>query len=59
MTRLTTRTALAALLLVACSPPAPVEHYGFLTKLGRDTIAVESVTRSGDRVTSDAVDRFP
>ena len=35
------------------------ERYGFITRLGLDTIAVESVTRSGDRVTSDAVDRFP
>lgn len=59
-----TRSDLAALAvtmfaLVACAADTPPERYGFLTLLGRDTIAVESVTRSGDIVTSDAVDRFP
>jgi hypothetical protein len=49
----------AALLLVACGRTLPTEHYGFITMLGRDTIAVESVTRSGNTVTSEAVDRFP
>jgi hypothetical protein len=53
------RFALAALLLVACSPAAPEERYGFITRLGRDTIAVESVTRRGSTVAIDAVDRFP
>jgi hypothetical protein len=54
------RLALAALLLLAaCAPTAPAERYGFLTRLGRDTIAVESVTRRGNTLTSDAVDRFP
>ena len=38
---------------------SPTEHYGFITKLGTDTIAVESVTRQGNTVTSDEVDRFP
>ena len=41
------RLALAALLLLAaCAPAAPAERYGFLTRLGRDTIAAESVTRT-------------
>ena len=53
------RLALAALLALACAPAGPVERYGFLTTLGRDTIAVESVTRRANTVTSDAVDRFP
>jgi hypothetical protein len=53
------RFVLAALLLAACGTPAPVERYGFITRLGNDTIAVESVTRQGASVTSDAVDRFP
>lgn len=48
-----------AFLLNACVHTPPAEHYGFLTLLGRDTIAVESVTRSGSTVTSEAVDRFP
>ena len=46
------------LLLVSCNTP-PTEHYGFITQLGRDTIAVESVTRQGNTLTSDEVDRFP
>jgi hypothetical protein len=53
------RLALAALALLACRPAAPAEQYGFLARLGRDTVSVESVTRRGNRVTSDAVDRFP
>src|ERR1700750_1088785 len=38
---------------------SPVEHYGFITRLGADTIAVENITRQGDIVTSDEGDRFP
>jgi hypothetical protein len=53
------RFALVALFALACAPAAPTERYGFITRLGRDTIAVESVTRRGNTVTSDAVDRFP
>src|SRR6476660_468065 len=49
----------AGLALVACRPSQPEEHYGFVTRLGRDTIAVERVTRQGNRVTSDEADRFP
>ena len=54
-----TRHVLAVLLLAACAPAAPEERYGFVTLLGRDTIAVERVTRRGNDVTVDAVDRFP
>jgi hypothetical protein len=50
---------LAALACLACGTAAPAQRYGFITRLGRDTIAVESVTRRGSTVTSDAVDRFP
>ena len=53
------RFALLALAAVACTPGAPAEHYGFVARLGRDTVSVEQVTRSGNTVTSDAVDRFP
>ena len=53
------RLLLAALACLACGTTAPAQRYGFITRLGRDTIAVESVTRRGSTVTSDAVDRFP
>ncbi len=54
-----TRLTLAALALLACGPAGPTERYGFVTRLGRDTVAVERVTRRGNAVTVDAVDRFP
>jgi len=44
--------------LYSCNAPKP-ERYGFLTMLGRDTISIESITRQGDRLISDEVDRFP
>ena len=47
------------LLMVSCGHTQPVEHYGFIARLGNDTISVESVTRQGNTVTSDEVDRFP
>jgi hypothetical protein len=53
------RLSLAALLALACAPAAPAERYGFVARLGRDTVSVESVTRQGNTITSDAVDRFP
>jgi len=53
------RLILAFAALVACGPAAPPEQYGFITKLGNDTIAVERVTRRGNSLTSDEVDRFP
>lgn len=53
------RLLVATLALLACHPAAPEERYGFVARLGNDTVAVESVTRSGSLVTSDAVDRFP
>jgi hypothetical protein len=53
------RIALLLILSTACGRGQPEERYGFIALLGRDTISVESVTREGDRLTSDAVDRFP
>ena len=53
------RIAATLLLVVACGRSQPAEHYGFVARLGRDTISVESVTRSGNRLSSDEVDRFP
>ena len=49
----------ALLFLVSCSSKPPGEHYGFITRLGDDTVSVESVTRQGNTITSDEVDRFP
>ncbi len=48
----------STLMLLSCNS-APTEKYGFITKLGADTLAVESLERQGNKVTSDAVDRFP
>lgn len=51
--------ALATLSLLACGPTGPIERYGFIARLGTDTISVESVARRGNTETSDEVDRFP
>ena len=47
------------LIALGCQPTAPAEHYGFVARLGDDTISVESVTRHCNIETSDEVDRFP
>ena len=46
-------------LLVACGADRSGQRYGFLALLGVDTISVESVTRRGNTLVSDEVDRFP
>jgi len=48
-----------ALVLAGCSSSRPAEHYGFVARLGRDTVSVESVTRRGNTLVVDGVDRFP
>lgn len=53
------RLLLVTLALSACNPAAPPERYGFVTRLGRDTISVEQVSRTGDHVVIESVDRFP
>ena len=53
------RFVLLSLALAACDASRPPERYGFIARLGRDTIALESVTRRADTVVSDEVDRFP
>jgi hypothetical protein len=53
------RLIVVALLLAACARTEPAEHYGFIARLGRDTVSAESVTRQGNTLTSDEVDRFP
>lgn len=46
------------ILLLSCNT-APAKRYGFLTMLGHDTISIENITRQGNTLTSDEVDRFP
>jgi hypothetical protein len=53
------RLVALSLALTACGPSTPPERYGFLALLGRDTVSLESVTRTGNTVVSDEVDRFP
>ncbi|MEO7086749.1 MAG: DUF2911 domain-containing protein [Gemmatimonadaceae bacterium] len=51
---------LSILLVVsACTAGGPREQYGFIARLGVDTISLERVTRTGNHVVSDEVDRFP
>ncbi|MGZ3491217.1 MAG: DUF2911 domain-containing protein [Gemmatimonadaceae bacterium] len=50
---------LAALAVFACGPRGPEQRYGFIARLGNDTVSVESITRSGNKVVVDGVDRFP
>ena len=50
---------LAALAVIACRPGEPEQRYGFIARLGSDTVSVESVTRRGNTVVVDGVDRFP
>ena len=50
---------LAALGIVACRPSGPEQRYGFIARLGNDTVSVESITRRGNTEVIDGVDRFP
>jgi hypothetical protein len=50
---------LAALPAFACRPAGPEQRYGFIARLGNDTVSVESITRRGNKVLVDGVDRFP
>ena len=50
---------LVASAAVACRPAGPQQKYGFIARLGNDTVSVESITRSGNKVVVDGVDRFP
>lgn len=53
------RFALATLALLACGCSPGAEEYGFVATLGNDTVSLERVSRRGDVVTIDGVDRFP
>jgi hypothetical protein len=59
MTKSSIASTLVASLTLACGPAGPSEQSGFVTLLGRDTIAVENITRRGNQLVVDAVDRFP
>jgi hypothetical protein len=50
---------LIALAAITCRPGEPEQRYGFIARLGRDTISVESITRRGNKVIVDGADRFP
>jgi hypothetical protein len=50
---------LATLAAFACRPAEPEQRYGFIARLGSDTVSVESITRRGNKVVVDGVDRFP
>jgi hypothetical protein len=50
---------LLAATVIACRPAEPEQRYGFVARLGNDTISVESVSRRGNKVVVDGVDRFP
>jgi hypothetical protein len=47
------------LLLLACNNATPPERYGFVARLGNDTVSVERVERTPRRLVSDGVDRWP
>ena len=51
--------ALVCFALAGCRHAEPADQYGFIARLGRDTVSVESVTRRGLEIVSDEVDRFP
>lgn len=53
------RIALIVLTLSACQSSKPAKSYGYLARLGNDTVSIERVTRRGDEIVSDEVDRFP
>jgi hypothetical protein len=53
------RIAFFVLSLAACQNSKSAESYGYLARLGNDTVSIERVTRRGDEIVSDEVDRFP
>jgi hypothetical protein len=53
------RSTLLALLILAGSNAPPPERYGFVTTLGTDTVSVERIARSPERLVTDGVDRWP
>lgn len=47
------------IVMVGCAASPPAERYGFVARLGNDTVSVERVARSARSLVSDDVDRFP
>ena len=54
-----TRPPLLLLVFLACSSATPPERYGFVATLGNDTVSVERIERSPNRLVADGVDRWP
>lgn len=50
---------IVGLATAGCGKGAAEQKHGFIARLGRDTVSVESITRSGNKVVIDGVDRFP
>jgi hypothetical protein len=53
------RSTLLPFLFLACSHAPPPERYAFVAVLGSDTVSVERVERSANRLVTDGVDRWP
>ncbi len=53
------RTPLLVALLALAPCALPAQTYGFVTRLGRDTIAIERVVRTPQEILGDAVERYP
>ncbi len=53
------QSTLLPLLFLACSNATPPERYGFVAVLGNDTVSVERIARSSNRLITDGVDRWP
>lgn len=49
----------AALAALACGAARPPEQYGFVALLGNDTVSLERIARSANRLVADGVDRWP
>jgi hypothetical protein len=53
------RIVAICLVVAGCANNQPADRYGFISLLGNDTVSIESVTRRGNTLVSDEVDRFP
>ena len=51
--------ALVVSVCLACGGGVRGSRYGFVAVLGQDTVAVERITRTADKLVSDEVDRWP
>jgi hypothetical protein len=52
-------SALFAVLLGLAPLDASAQSYGLISRLGRDTVSVERITRTGNKVTGDLIERSP